>query len=343
MFEDDTWLRELRLSRSDPPGHAGESEERRAVYNSALEQFEELLVAASRIGVAAKPLPMFYALSQAGRSIAAARVSGNAYEIRGHGLREVRSDPPTSDVMHSRVARQAHKDGADAFGLVSRAIGSPDFEGEVEFGAIWAGTPDLHRLPDDSWKADWRLALDVLDKGHSRPTTGVVAEVVSWSGNPLVDFETTIQSYPALTADSVKFVSQLQSAPGVVDLAPGMWSVLTEWSGEGVLIDRILPKVGLRDGRRLIPPLPGHTQPLDTLMLVWLLAYSMSIFARYNPGPWGRALSVNSSTRAVPLEAMMDQILAAVPLLVYDAIFRPAQIVITEPADDDPASVGSPT
>jgi YaaC-like Protein len=74
----------IRLTRAEPPGHAGE-DPRRATYGTALEQFEELISAASEASPAVRPLPLFYALSQAGRAIAAAYIP-EKWRLYGHGL-----------------------------------------------------------------------------------------------------------------------------------------------------------------------------------------------------------------------------------------------------------------
>jgi YaaC-like Protein len=79
------WNR-IRMTRADPPGQANQGA-RRAAFSAALQQFEELMVAAAAVGLAARPLPLFYALGQAGRALLAAW--GPNYEIRGHGLRLV--------------------------------------------------------------------------------------------------------------------------------------------------------------------------------------------------------------------------------------------------------------
>ena len=77
-------LRELRATRAAPPGKAAHDDERRAIYNAALQQFEELLDAARAVGPASRPIPLYYALNQASRAIVAA--SGDVASIDGHGL-----------------------------------------------------------------------------------------------------------------------------------------------------------------------------------------------------------------------------------------------------------------
>lgn len=65
-------LNVIRASRSGPPGLAASDGARRRTYGAALQQFDELLEAATTAGHASRPLPLFYALSQAGRAIASA-------------------------------------------------------------------------------------------------------------------------------------------------------------------------------------------------------------------------------------------------------------------------------
>jgi hypothetical protein len=67
------WVaRNLRATRAEPPGRAADDDYRRALYGASLEQFEQLLRAAETVDAAARPLPLFYALSQAARAIVAA-------------------------------------------------------------------------------------------------------------------------------------------------------------------------------------------------------------------------------------------------------------------------------
>jgi hypothetical protein len=56
---------------AEPPGLAAGDQQRRLTYGAALDQFEELMTAASAATPRSRPLPLFYALSQAGRAIAA--------------------------------------------------------------------------------------------------------------------------------------------------------------------------------------------------------------------------------------------------------------------------------
>src|SRR4051812_28939544 len=78
--------RALRGSRANPPRRAAESVERKGVFQAALAQAEELWSAASAVGTASRPLPLFYCLSQAGRAVCAAWDETESWQPRAHGL-----------------------------------------------------------------------------------------------------------------------------------------------------------------------------------------------------------------------------------------------------------------
>ena len=105
----------LRATRAKPPGMASGEGLRRDTYGAALQQFDELMTAAAAIGLMSRPLPLYYAVLQAGKAIAAAW-SGRDPPIEGHGLTEDRpkkgvanSEPPAwrGDILRFRV--RSHK------------------------------------------------------------------------------------------------------------------------------------------------------------------------------------------------------------------------------------------
>lgn len=122
----------LRATRWDPPGGATENAERRRTYVFALEQAEQMFRAAESVGPAARPLLVFYGLSQAGRAIAAAAVKVEAddgWQLKGHGIRsapnslrgplpdiEVCSEAAAVRVASSNCLRSlAHRYGIEHF------------------------------------------------------------------------------------------------------------------------------------------------------------------------------------------------------------------------------------
>jgi hypothetical protein len=189
-------MRNIRATRASPPARATDDPHRRAIYGAGLEQFEQLLRAAEVVGPAARPLPLFYALSQAGRAIVAAR--GEDPDIDAHGLSEDRESPAPRDLLHRRVKRSPGKAGRDAFGAVSRTIGSADLSGSVHLGAVWAALPETYRIPSDSWLPEWRPAVDVTNDIRANSGEG---RVHAWSlmGNPHLDGAATLKGrYPSI-------------------------------------------------------------------------------------------------------------------------------------------------
>lgn len=321
--------------------------DRRAVYGFALEQFEQLLAAANDSGPASRPLAAFYALSQAGRAIVAAR--GQVLPIRGHGLQEavpadkpdiegVNDAPDTEDILRRRIKRskprrgETRADGKDAFGAVSRATGSPDFEGEIELGAMWAAAPLATSLPPQVERdADWLPYLNVEDppelesegRRSINPLAGG-ATLVSLTGHPTVGAEEALASgrYPTVNATAMEFLDLRRTRPG---LAPHVWLVAAYGSKQAARLRFETPTFHpTSTDRVLVPTLrPDDREAMRPLMVWWALLFSLSIFARYEPGLWGRALRIDESPIAAPLETLLDQALEHLPGLVYGELIAP--------------------
>ena len=314
-------LRELRATRATPPGHACIDADRRAIYDAALQQFEELLAAARAVGPASRPLPLFYALSQAGRAIVAA--CGDVPSIGAHGLSEYRyraGERTPAELLHRRIKRAASKDGRDAFGAVARATGSGGLTGSVELGALWAATPDTHRLPEGTWLPSWRPALDILvEPAQAEDRDDIHVLLLSMGGNPHLTADEVLadasKRYPTLAPGTRVAVRPKKSLP------PGGWIVDAWWNRNETSLDAVAPPVAMAaDAHRVIPLLPDQAEQLSPLMLWWVLLFGLSIFARYEPGLWGQALDVSRDVHAVPLEALLEKALDLMPSLVYEPL-----------------------
>ena len=315
MSSEDPTLRLLRGSRAKPPHRAGSDAIRRGLYGASLEQFEQLLKAAEVVGPAARPLPLFYALSQAGRAIVAAR--GDDPEVHGHGLAEERQTPGGANLLHRGIKRRAAADGRDAFGAVSRAIGSPEPKAPIELGDVWVGLPDTFMVPESLWQPDWRQVLVVFDEHPRKNKDGEVeVQVASFGGNPHHDETSTVMPsrYPLLPEDT-KLATK-----GDNPLPPGNWIVVLSWGVDHDFDAIAPPNRGMNSastGRYILPTLAGDTDLLNPLMRWWLLLFGLSIFARYHPSLWMDALEVDRSDLAVPIEGVLDKALSAVPALVH--------------------------
>jgi hypothetical protein len=130
----------IRALRSKPPGLAASDAGRRRVFGAALEQFEQLLRAAAESPPATAPLPLFYALSQAGRAVAAARHPDPArWDYTGHGIGGPEGKYPTPI---GDAGLTPNKSGLGAFRVVSEAVGSPPRIGDsLPLGELWASLP----------------------------------------------------------------------------------------------------------------------------------------------------------------------------------------------------------
>jgi hypothetical protein len=111
------------------------------VFASALEQSEQLMRAAEVVGPAAQPLPLFYALSQAGRAIAAVHLPDAGWRLAGHGLSAPAQDAVPDLLRRVIEPREESKKALaggrrSSFSGVADAIGSGQLTGAVELGAV---------------------------------------------------------------------------------------------------------------------------------------------------------------------------------------------------------------
>jgi len=132
----------IRATRAEPPGQAAKGA-RRELYGAALQQFDELIEASRTAGHASRPLPLFYALSQAGRAVVAA--DGSSGRVNGHGLAEDRG-AQGPDVLRRAVVRKRSREDAftglcEALGIAD-PFGSPNIQPpSIPVGAVWAALP----------------------------------------------------------------------------------------------------------------------------------------------------------------------------------------------------------
>jgi hypothetical protein len=183
---------DIRALRAAPTGLAQSDKGRRAVFAAALGQAEELAVAAAAVSYAARPLPMFYALSQAGRAISAAHTQ-DRYEISGHGLDftqrgkalektlfgivappEARSEKTCKHC--GEVTSPAGNPPRQAFQVVTEATGSPQLAGPAELGALWAANPDLRAVGTPEGMGEWLRSVDGIVEVRPNPNLAISRE-----------------------------------------------------------------------------------------------------------------------------------------------------------------------
>ncbi len=318
---DSTWRR-IRALRHSPPS-AADSGKRRQVFAAALEQAEQLFRASAAVGAAARPLTLFYGLSQAGRAIAAAR-AGEAWQLHGHGIRAEGLDAGLLKV-------QIRDSGKGSFTQLASILGSPSLSEPATLPQICATLPETQEHPFSG------VAVPiVLNMWPQRTDTG-------WSLVLSAKAEAWLCGLPSSLLEELEpkeairqFMGHFPTAAGWdfpdgnLDHVPaqgrGMcirlrW--LTDDSGLGrsepdrqARLREIAVPYGDGDVLWVPPALPGAVQPLHPLLAWWATLYGLSMLARYEPAPWVEHLDVNRSDVAVSLEAMLDGALEACPKII---------------------------
>jgi hypothetical protein len=332
------WQR-IRVLRARPPARV--TGEQVGVFVAALEQSEQLMRAAQDVGPAARPLPLFYALSQAGRAIAAGRLQG-AWRLAAHGLRIPPQDEITDEaqgLLRRSLEPQAESKKAPArrrrssFAGVAEAVGSEPLTGSVEFGAVWAAIPDLTEPTPQMPGLDpaWRRPLVVYDE-HWDTKLAMRIQMRRFTPQGIL-----VAGLPQ-DADAQTLTEELQHYPTAAGARVRVLShtgqeVVRKWSPTGELcptflwtdpdhqphLDGIAPPYRRSENRLILPRLVNRDY-LTPLMLWWALLFGLSSVARYDPELWVAALDVNNSEQAVPIEAALDIALEALPELILDAL-----------------------
>lgn len=320
--------------RAQPPARV--EGERARVFLSALEQAEQLMNAAADVGPAASPLLLFYAISQAGRAIAAARLD-DPWRLSGHGLKAPAPGDSSTGLLH-RVIRPDSGEGSkgrrQSFAGVAEATGSGPLTSALELGAVWAALPELMPplpqppLEDETWIRPLRVFRPVFDAAHLRLADMRPLELLI-DGLPDADLDTLLQclgNYPAAEGAYMWHTQGMRddvlvTQPGPAGMLPVFcWpDVPTNVQLRARHLNGIAPDYrGL--GTRLLLPRAGGKNALSPLMLWWALLFGLSSIARYDPELWIAALDVNNSQLAVPIEAALGTASEALPELILDAL-----------------------
>jgi len=325
--------RAIRSLRADPPGHARGS--RQATFAMALEQAEQLFTAAAAIDPAARPLPLFYGLSQAGRALVAARTLGDPWKSSSHGIGEARENGATTTVADFKIEPRAGKTGA--FTLVAGALASSALPGPTRLGDLWPLLPDTQRfeLPNSGP----RRLLNIQVNGYRSDNAPISAEISGLPSDlgierrpdddpsaPRADWAEEEQrvrdflsNYPGLKG--YKFGTGGGQPIAFRPMDDGTAIVAIHWPNDSK--DSSTPE---QLSKRVATSYMGHTnaypcldasgQPIHPLVVWWATLFGLSILARYEPETWGRAIDINTSHEAVAIEHTLNAALDSVPELL---------------------------
>jgi hypothetical protein len=293
------------------------------------------MTAASTAGYAARPLPLFYAVSQAGRAIAAAWTE-QPWVLSGHGLRY----EPAKSPLVSTVRPQPGP--ADSFSTVAGAAEQGKLTAPVELGALWASLTDLYGedLREERWHRPLpvRRADEHVNDLHRSGNWVRATVVVPFERFPdSAIFNVDDGNDPSFLTGFASELAHYPTAEGWVPWRPrdtcldrrsyDGWEVQIAWEAssahvtvrEAVFQGHVYEH-RIRDEWWLRPSLNTAGDYLLPLMTWWVLLYGLSMLARYHPADWMRALQVDKRSETVPLEAALNTALVVVPHYVLDAL-----------------------
>lgn len=281
------------------------------------------MTAAAATGPAARPLPLFYALSQAGRAITASR---GEQDHHGHGIT---ADAGPGDVLNTIVRPSQRGDQLGQFQAVSKALGSPLLPGPTPLVALLASLPET--------------GMEMLETVTDRPRPLEVWQAPEAAGLlrvrpiPPPGWDQVLVAFDEENLTTTRVHEILEAFPsandklGLPDAYKTLSSVPKQWTPHGLgvpmnvrsnQLDEVAPEYRVVGRRWLRPAVDGTTPPPIPLMTWWLILFTLSILARYHPLIWVRAMDVDSSPAAVTLERAMRKASDAVPQLLAEAIYN---------------------
>jgi hypothetical protein len=310
----------IRALRALPRGRAALDESRRRVFAAALGQFDELLDAAASVGPASRPLPLYYALSQAGAAIAAAlQEPGRKWRPGSHGL--IIGDPdPTSlgqtTIRSNPVKRRGEEEPSDTFSILCEVLRQPRLTRPTTISNVWAAIPGLED-PGLGAGCPRALPLEVLNLPDPVLTATLRRQrgLVSGAAGEKQLKRMIRRNYPAVADGLV--IDDILAEPTPVD---GARAFLAWEDPEGSRKDVRRLATEYLGGFWMLPALNQRGETLSPMLLWWCLLYALSDLARYHPADWTAALDPDHAHTAVPIERALSIALAVVPRLVLETL-----------------------
>jgi len=305
------------------------------VFTTSLEQSEQFLSAAATVGYATKPVQLFYALSQAGRAIAAVHAD-DPWQIRGHGA----SVTPSSDVGGTTV--DLHSNPRGAVRLVAHATGSETWQGALTLGELWASLPELPAVPAlcGSAHQSLEIAREIFP-----PTATVATNINSWMGGFTTTAGLRLSERPS---DPEELEAAVAEALAPYPRAAG-WSLANMWTtntfgsepspvwlswcyeDDGQRVHTAVELLTESYGGSMYfrPGLGAGANIPSPLITWWGMLLALSRIARYEPVEWRAALDIDRSAVAWTLERGLTLAQERIPELVLEAVTRDVPTLAT--------------
>jgi hypothetical protein len=335
-------LRERRGSIHERSELMKDSSSRRKTFAAAMQQFEEQMTAAKVVTPATSPSNLYYALAQAGLAIVAAYAPEPWTPRSSHGVKLVDTEPDLADIL-------VRTDGHGLFQAVASVTGSPGISRPVSIGSLWASLPDTNEnapLPS----TDHPGALYAIPDMGSPMTVAIYGQLdrTLYIGPAavLIHIKTEmpddadrepwlrnlLERYPALIAWKADPSGwEGYERAGMPETSIRMWlpqdtSEARSEEEMNAIFDKIAPQYRYNTDRYIRPSIEGEPAP-SPLMTWWLLLYSFSILARYQPRKWTDLLNLDKPGCATELEYALQTALSAIPQLVLEALDRRALLL----------------
>lgn len=326
------WQR-LRSLRADPPDLAATGD-RRTLFNAALEQCEQLLRGAEGLGLATKPINLFYGLSQGGRALAAALSQPYGGRLSGHGITAKGGlDRPVQEIQLVNQGTDA-----SAFRTIARLRRAPSLPAPAELGDLLASLPFT-----SPGRPSWRgrpTAVAVIHKQQGAPWLVVSSDRAFAFTGPWPDVEVLKSAdvaarrawaeayiddhFPALRGAS-PFPDEDVSWP----LHGGARRITMQFDlGSHVGSDALREDLLLARFQRIgdhyfaTPTIAPGTGASDPLVVLWAILWTFSMLARYEPVRWSQLLDVDASVEATAIEELLNDALDYVPWFLLQTLDR---------------------
>jgi len=322
-----TWFRlNERRSSLHERSKVNDTQARKQTFAAAMVQFEEQFTAAKAVTAATRPLNLYYGLAQAGMAIAAAHAP-DPWSFGRHGLRLGDRNPELAEMV-------VGPDGEGGFQKVAAATGSPLITAPVSLGTLWASLPDLAEagtLPDSVWRVPLVLSENTFSATQPRATLYLPGAMPEGQDAWMAAFRAMMADYPSADGWGIPIED---GAIQVTHRTDHRWEVTLRWPAKEAggemteeeleaFFGKVAPEYRYRGDRFLRPSIDGAGGPPPApLMTWWLLLFSFSILARYEPRRWMKLLDRDNSKVAVLLLYALEEALSAVPQLVLEALDR---------------------
>jgi hypothetical protein len=358
----DVWSA-LRKSRQGPPGAASEGyagnldpttreltregAARVGTYRAALEQAEQLMTAAAATGPAARPLSLFYALSQFGRAIAAAapalETENREFRLLGHGLK-VKDMDGVDEVGLASVSVAGTKSGS--FPSIAKALHASPMKTENTIGQVLGWVPFSSRFDLEGTSLPATPALELhsvypaSDGVHLVTVAGVRYKVLA--DEPThnngqgslprqflpddADLADELVRFPALAGWA--WSNPTPAATSVRLGQTGNWDVTLQLPSPGNSIRDIRRRSVFYRGVNYAYPAVSDGLTIHPFLAWWQVLFALSMLARYQPNEWLTLIDINRHKDAVPIESILTFSQVAVPELALRVIEDVADITL---------------